>query len=319
VAVVATDTGQVAAYLRGLVTTRATGVPVAIVVLSLVACSTGGTTGDDAALPPTAAASSAPARAGEEAKIAALARSLALATEVGKLCRTDMTTAFVRDTFGSVAACEDDWVEDDPADRTVDADVADVHVNELAATAVLTLRDAHGASVRGTWAFARVGEDWRLAVWGVDFLRSLMSTAFGPAYRSDGPQDPLDDPVVRGCVGDRVQRLSDAALTTFVHRLLRESARAKKTFGRFWDACALVPGADGLSPARRAFETGLRQGLERQALEGIADCVNTALRSEFTDTEILRAAKRNVRPPAMQGRIDAAGIECAREGAGTRA
>lgn len=294
---------------------RRTSALLAAGLLALGACSGGG----DAAAPRPIATPSTPAAApaagGDEARIVALARAAVLAQSVGNLCSEKFSARFVQTVFGSVRRCEKSFHPDHPDNRTQDAQVSDVKVNGLAATATVTEIGGEWAGARGTWAFIRVGDDWRIAAWGPDYLRAAFRVMFGPERRSADPGNLFSDPAVLACVSKEVQSLGDRAFTRFAYRMFREDARGTRELNGFLRSCAIVPGEDGRTPLRRTFEVGVRRGAERGGVPELAECMTRRLRTEIKDEDLLRVfdsfVKTGKYPKPLQRRASHASLDCA--------
>lgn len=266
------------------------------------------------AVQPTAPAATA---ATDTATITELARTVILADQVGDICREKLSAKFVATVYRTVARCEKTWVDPDDKDTADDptgVSVSDARVNGDVATAVITLQGGEVEGVSGTWAFLRAEETWRVAAWGIDFLRSSFSF---DSYRSDGPEDPLGYPAVKNCLSDKLERRSDAAFRTFAYGLARQN---RNTIGRLQAdvmTCARVPDADGVTTLRRLFEVGVRQGMKSTTpgSEAVYDCVVQRLRKTLSDDDVadgtLAWQKTGVYPREMLQRAYRAGFDCA--------
>ena len=292
---------------------RKTAALLAAGLLSLGAC--GGGSEDDAAAPTPAPAAitAAPVPTGDDAKITDLARSVLLSQRSPDLCREKFSAKFVRTVFRSVAKCEGALgkKDKDPSDDTVDVQVSEIKVNGLAATATVTeyMRDQDSAS--GTWAFLRAGDEWRVAAWGVDYLRSGFRTVFGPNYRSSGVDDLLGDPATRSCVGAWVEQRPDASFTRLAHGIVRADKRFLNQLRERVASCAAVPDASGISPLRRVFENHLRTAATKAGRPELADCTIRRTRVGITD-EHLTGVQRMSKPPAwLDRRLKNIGLDCA--------
>ncbi|HUR73253.1 MAG TPA: hypothetical protein VMZ00_03210 [Sporichthya sp.] len=297
--------------------TRARKTSALLVAGLLAVAGCGGSEGGAASAPVSAAASppAPPVANDDPAKITQLARSVVLADSGRDLCRERFSARFVTTVFGSAAACEGAW-RPDPADhKTQEATVSDIRVSGLAATATVTEVGGEWDGARGTWGFIRVGEDWRVAAWSVDYLRSAFRASFGPAQRSADPGNLFSDLAVLGCVSDKVQRPEDVAFTRWAYRMLRSDARAAKALNNHLRSCALVRGTDGLTPLRRSFEAGVRRGAERGGTAQLAGCMTRRLRTAITDRDLGRVFDTFLAsgeyPPAIQRRARDAALDCA--------
>ncbi len=297
---------------------RRTSALVTAAVLSVSAC--GGDGDAPAASPPAAAAPAAsgtplaPGPTDDAAEIVELARSVVTAQTVGDMCRMKFSAKFVTTVFGSVAKCEDAWNPDDPANRTRDAKVSDVTVSGLAATARVTEVGGEWDGASGFWGFIRTDDGWRVAAWGVDYLRGAMRASFSPAHRRAQPGNLLGDAEVLTCLSNKLQRMDDPAFTRFVYGVFRSSDRSDNIIKDAMVACSLVRGKDGLTPLRRAFEVGVRRGAERGGMPHLADCVARRLRTEITDEELTRAQDRFVAkgtwPGHLRSRVNDVSLAC---------
>ena len=281
-------------------------------LLSLAACSGGADAGT--APGPVAAATTpaaAPAPVGAEAKITELVRSVVLADTVGNICREKLSVRFVTTMFGSVSKCEAAWQDEAPTERATGATVSNIRVDGLAATATVTEQGGRHEGIRGTWGFIRVGEDWRTAAWGVDYLRSTFAGVFGAGQNSEQEGSLFHYPVVRTCFNEKVQRRSDAAFRGLVQRLMRDEAQATENVGDYLVACAGIRDRQGLTAMRRSFEVGVRRQTERDGVRHLADCVTRRLRTTVSDRELGELVMtREEGRTAIQRRIRHAAFDC---------
>jgi hypothetical protein len=241
---------------------------------------------------PPAAALGAPASAADAAEITSLTRTVVLADKVGDICRKKLSAKFVSTTFRTVARCERTWIDKTDKDKSDDVtgvDLSNIRVSGSAATAAVTLHGGSSEGTSGTWAFLRDGNRWLLAAWGVDFLRSSWDFT---GYKSDGPDDPLGYPAVQTCLTDKFRHMSDKAFEGFANAVTRDDKVAYRAFGRDVTSCTRVPDAEGVTTVRRLFEVGLKQGLEKQNLARLADCVTHRLRTTITDDDLVEAQEQ---------------------------
>jgi hypothetical protein len=277
---------------------RVMGPTILVVALTVTAGCGGGGSSDTAAhssAAPTAAATSttgAPSpsatalapSSGAKADIAAITK-LAKAIDSGKaatVCRTLMTPAMISATFGSVDNC----IADDEDDPTNGATVASVQVSGSTATAVVTDKGGSSDGATGTWHFERTGKTWRLAEWGVDYLRSQLDVNFGPRYRSSGADDPFHDAAYRLCFHDGMLAKDDA---TFRKIALGMETNHNTLTGQVFAPCA-SKAPDGISPFRKTFETGVRDQLHAfGAPTEAADCVVDKLRTALDEAVLINA------------------------------
>lgn len=284
-------------------------------VLALTACGGGDEPAAAPVVSPAPVAAASPAATGDAAKITELARAVVRAQTVGDICREKFSAKFVTTVFGSVATCEAAWSPDDPADRTQDATVSDIRVDGLAATATVTEVGGEWDGAGGTWAFIRAGDTWRIAAWGVDYLRAAFRAYFGPDHLSTDPGNLLSDPAVSACVSDKVQRPKDKAFTRFTYRLFRGDARAAAALNEYLLSCAVVPASDGITPLRRTFEVGVKRGAERGGRPELAGCVARRLRTAISDQELIEATTGFLAtgkyPKPLQRRVDHVSLDCA--------
>jgi hypothetical protein len=252
----------------------------------------GGNGGSDNAASSSAAPTASPAAptalppsSGPKKDIAAITK-LARAIETGKpatACRTLMTAAMIKATFGTVANCTSDADSDEP---TTAVTVASVQVTGNKATAVVT--DSGGAhdGATGTWHFQRTGKTWKLAEWGVDYMRSLTSVNFGPRYKPSDADDPFADEAYRLCVRDGMLAEDDAAFRKLALELQTDS---NTLAGPVFAACA-NKGPGGESPFRANFEQGLRDEFHHfGAPAEAADCVIDKLRTALAEANLINA------------------------------
>jgi hypothetical protein len=229
---------------------------------------------------PTALAPSSGARA----DIATITK-LAKAIDTGKaatVCRTLLTPAMISATFGTVDNC----IADDEADPSTGATVASVQVTGDAATAVVTDRGGSTDGATGTWHFQRSGKTWKLAEWGVDYMRSQLAVNFGSGYKSSGADDPFANAAYRLCFRDGMLAEDDA---TFRKIALGMETNHNTLTGRVFAPCA-AKAPDGISPFRKSFETGVRDQLHAfGAPTEAADCVVAKLRTALDEAALINA------------------------------
>ncbi|MBA3744400.1 hypothetical protein [Sporichthya sp.] len=244
---------------------------------------------------------------GDDAEITELARVVVTARQGDEVCRTRLTEDFVRTAFGDVDVCVTSGISDDPADVATGASVTDIEVDGDTATAVVAEQGGQADGARGTWAFAREAEGWRVAEWRIDYLRSTFAAEIGPAYRPAGPEDPFADPAARACVSGKFQALADPEFRSTAFEILRGSQAGEATLRGWYNDC--VPGAKGVSTLRRDFEEVLRQA---DIPAEVIDCAVLKLRETVTDAEIRTMGKSGAAapPPAVQKRIEKATVEC---------
>ena len=298
--------------------TRARRTPAlcAAALLALGACSGGG---DDGAAPPAAPAAGTPAPGtaptDDVARITELARSVIMAQTAGDLCRERFSAKFVKTVFKSVARCEKGWQADDPKDRTQDATVSNVRISGSAATATVGEVGGEWAGAQGTWAFLKVGDTWRVAAWGVDYLRAGANASFSPSKRSTDPGDLLGDLEVLACLRKELAEKEDKAFTRLTYGLLRDDATARAALNSLMFSCAAVPGSDGLTPMRRSFEVGVRQGAVRGGMPQIADCTVRRLRAAMSQEDLHWALDsfltKGTYPKPLQRRVNNVMLDCA--------
>lgn len=286
----------------------------AAALLSLGACSGGGD--DPAALEPAAAAPSvAPTAAatGDAAAITALARYVALSQESPALCRDKFSAKFVGTVYRSVTRCERAMRKEDkdPSDDTVDVQVTDVKVSGLAATATITEYTRDKDSATGTWAFIRAGDEWRVAAWGVDYLRSGFRTVFGPHHTSKGVDDVLSHAPTRSCVGDWFERRDDASFTRLAYGLFRNDKRIVEQMQDQVVTCAAAPDATGVSALRRVFEHHLRADVTKKVGPEIAECGVRRTRAAITDEHLAEVERADKIPAWFERRLKNIGLDCA--------
>ncbi|HEY2834156.1 MAG TPA: hypothetical protein VGJ14_17135 [Sporichthyaceae bacterium] len=234
-------------------------------------------------------ASAAPAVAapssGSKADIIAITK-LTKSIETGKpelACKTLMNTAMISSTFGTVDNCVAGADEDDP---TTAVTAVSIQVNGNKATAIVT--DSGGANdgATGTWHFERTGKTWKLAGWGVDYMRSLTAVNFGPNYKATEADDPFANAGYRLCVRDGMVAKDDAA---FRKLALEMETDHNTVAGSVFAACA-SKGPGGESPFRAIFEKGLRQEFHAYGAPAeAADCVIDKLRTAIPEANLINA------------------------------
>lgn len=295
-------------------------------VMSIAACGIVGTGGSDGTqatgttrtASPAASPSGSAASPADAAKITDLARYVVLTdTGANTLCREKLSAKFVATVFHTVKRCRHAISPDAPDNKTQDIRVTDIRVSGPAATATITEVGGEWADARGTWAFIRTGENWSVAAWGVDYLRSAFKAQYTTGYHPRQTGDLISDPTVRGCLSDKLQTLDDETFTAQAFGMFRGDKTALKTYSDFQGACELMPGPDGLSAVRRNFDAGLKAGATKAGNGGIADCVSARLRKAISDREIQDLANSGRPagdfPAKMLREITEAGQACAQE------
>jgi hypothetical protein len=272
---------------------RRTSALFAAALLAVGACGGGG---DDTAGPKsvasaapasTAVASAEPATAPSDdaAQITTLARSVLLADKVGNICRESVSARLVTTVFGTVRKCEKSWVDEKPEDRVTAVDVSDVQVHDLAATATITQHGGVHEGAKGTWAFIRVDDDWRL--WGVDYLRSMFATLFRHENFAEAEEGNLFSyPEVITCYRRMVERQDDEEFRRSVHRMMREGEEAQEEFDRYLTPCSRLRDSTGLTALRRSFEVGLRTEIEKAGVSPLTNCISRRLRVRVPDERL---------------------------------
>ncbi|HEY3603133.1 MAG TPA: hypothetical protein VGL04_00575 [Sporichthyaceae bacterium] len=194
-----------------------------------------------------------------------------------------MTPAMISATFGTVNNC---IADDDTDDRTTGAKVASVQVTGNTASAVVTDKGGSSDGATGTWHFERSGKTWKLAEWGVDYMRSQLDVNFGSGYKSSGAEDPFDNTAYRLCFRDGMLAKDDA---TFRKIALGMETNHNTLTGQVFAPCA-AKAPDGISPFRKSFETGVRDQLHAfGAPTEAADCVVGKLRTALDEAALVNA------------------------------
>jgi hypothetical protein len=253
------------------------------------------------------------------ATITELTRTVVVADKVGDICREKLSAKFVMTVYKTVTRCERKWIDKDDTDHSDDAtgvSLSNIRVSGSAATAAVTLHGGDSEGITGTWAYLRAGDRWRIAAWGVDFLRSNWTFT---NYKADGPADPLGYPVVQSCLTNKFAQMSDAGFESFAYAVARDDKAAILGLQQDVMTCARVPDAEGVSTLRRLFEIGVRKGLKKTGADSDAAfaCVTQRLRKSVSDDEIAKGTaaweKTGVYPPEMLHKAFRAGYDCAAE------
>ncbi|HZE67338.1 MAG TPA: hypothetical protein VE081_11940 [Sporichthyaceae bacterium] len=222
---------------------------------------------------------------GSKTDIAAIIK-LAKAIDTNKpelVCTTLMTTTMISTTFGTVANCV---ATDDQDAPTTGATVATVAVNGNKATAIVTDKGGSSDGATGTWHFERTGKIWKLAEWGVDYMRSQVDANFGPKYKSSEAGDPFAVAAYRLCIRDGMLAKDDA---TFRKLAVEMTTDHNSLAGPVFAACA-SKGPGGESPFRASFEKGLRDEFHAfGAPAEAADCVLAKLRTALPEATLINA------------------------------
>lgn len=252
-------------------------------------------------------------------KITELTRTVVLADKVGDICREKLSAKFVMTVYKTVRRCERTFIDkdDDTSDDATGVTLSNIRVSGSAATAAVTLHGGDSEGTTGTWAFLRAGDQWRIAAWGMDFLRSGWTFT---NYTADGPEDPLGYPVVQTCLTGKFNRMSDADLEKLTYAVFRHDKTAIADLQQRITTCARVPDAQGVTTLRRLFEIGVQKGLKKSGApnsDAAFACITQRLRKTVTDDEIAKGTaawqKTGVYPPEMLRKAFRAGFDCADE------
>lgn len=240
---------------------------------------------------------------GDEASITELVRFVVTAP-LGGVCQTRFTEDFVRAVFGDLDTC----VSSGSANGATAATVTDIRIDGDTATAAVAEQGGTADGAAGTWGFARDAEGWRVTEWRNDYLRSVVSTELGPAYRPEGDDDPFADATARACVLKKFQALASPEFRATAFEILRESEIGSGTLRRWYYDCVPGPGK-GVSNLRRIFEDGLRQA---DIPSEVIECAVLKLRETVSDAEIRKLGKSGATapPPGVQKRIEKATVDC---------
>jgi hypothetical protein len=273
---------------------RVLGPGILAVALAATAGCGGGSVTANSSAAPTATVTTAPSptptalapSSGNKADIAAITK-LAKDIDSGKaatVCRTLLTPVMVKTVFGTVAGCiAADTGDDAP---TTGASVASVQVTGNEASAVVTDRGGSSDGATGTWHFERVGKVWKLASWGVDYLRAQFDVNVGPKYSSAGADDPFADSGYRMCIHDAFAAADDATVQAVAYGL--QQGHNTETGPLFATCSAKGPG--GASPFRNTFEDGVRAQMHAfGAPTEAADCVVEKLRTALDEGLLINA------------------------------
>jgi hypothetical protein len=252
-----------------------------------------------------------PKAGSDQARITDLARFVVTAPTGDAMCSTQLASDFVSAVFGDVSTCRRAGADNKPEDNATGATVSDIAVDGDSATAVVTEQGGAADGASGTWGFVRnAAAGWRVAEWRIDYLRAEFKAQFGPAYRSDGSDDPFGDATVRGCVSDRFQGLADPEFRATAYEILRGSDSGDEALKGWYYDCIASGKTQGVSTLRRIFEDGLRQAdsIPPQVIE----CVVQKLRKTVSDKEIRTMGESGAAktPPAIEKRIERATVDC---------
>jgi hypothetical protein len=265
----------------------------AVALAATAGCGSGAGEAATAHAAPSATATSpvpstgAPApSSGSKADIAAITK-LAKAIDAGKaatVCRTMLTPAMVKTVFGDLSTCL--AADDGDEHPTTGATVTAVQVSGARASAVVTDRGGSSDGATGTWHFERTGKTWRLAAWGVDYLRAQFDLKFGPRYRAEGAEDPFADTAYRMCIHDAFLAADDDTVQAVAYGL--QQGRNTKT-GPLFATCS-TKATGGTSPFRKSFEDGVRAQMHAfGAPTEAADCVVDKLRTVLDEAVLINA------------------------------
>jgi hypothetical protein len=242
------------------------------------------TTAPPATVAPSAAATGGPGSKADVAAITTLAKEINSATP-SHVCTDLFTTQLVTTVFGGLDTC----ISSDNGDTqpTTGAAVSAVRVAGDTATAIITDKGGASAGAKGTWHFVRSDGAWRLAEWGVDYLRAEYASQFGSNYEPDGSDDPFADAGYRSCLNLGMQAKDDDAFRKLAYGL--QSNRNDDTLGAIFQACAKT-GPEGKSPFRTAFEDQLRaEGKSGVMTTAEAQCVIDKLRDAISESDLVVA------------------------------
>ncbi len=231
----------------------------------------------------------------DEDQIATAVRLASTSDKVKESCETAVTTRFVREVYGGVAACRKEN-KPDPKDKTVDkSTVSQTRVKDDAATTALEVRSrwrhdrqrprrAHQAERRLEARSLRLG----LAALAVHRLPKLEDAPKGSAACFERATRGLSSSALRrngnALVGGRLDDVNGPILQCLVG----------KTLGR------------------DALEQGIEEGLREEGdfSEARLACVKRRLRSTVTDDEIASITSEHDLSPSLTRKMSRALLSC---------
>ena len=168
--------------------------------------------------------------------ITALAGQVVGGQEPGHICNVLLSKELVEQFYATTPTCRR-LVAARPGEAPATAAVAAVDVEGARGSATVTARGGRADGATGTWNFVRTPKGWQVEDWGVDYVRSVVGTLFGPRYRPTGAADPLSEEEVRACVSGRFQDQDDSAFLANARTYLRGGKPAEKLLANAVAAC----------------------------------------------------------------------------------
>lgn len=152
------------------------------------------------------------AASGDDAQIAAAVERLMESERVEDQCEVAVSDRFVREVYGTVAACRTVNTDDDDSPPDT-ATTAATRIDGADATTAVTLTSVKGSRASGRIALVRDGERWKVDRLGVDFLRSVFATLHHEA-------ESAQERVVIGCFAEAARAMSDAEVRSFGNQVI---------------------------------------------------------------------------------------------------
>jgi hypothetical protein len=147
----------------------------------------------------------------EAGQIATAVERAIISDDVKANCETAVTKRYVREIYGSLAACREANEPKRGDDTVAKAPTSETRIDGLKATARTRITvDGHVAA-DGRVALVKAGDTWKFDRYGVDFIRSFLT-----AY-AKGPNVPEGSPAcfsraMRGMSGRELRDAGDALL-----------------------------------------------------------------------------------------------------------
>lgn len=175
---------------------------------------------------------------------------------------------------------------------------------------------------RGTVDLAREHGEWRVADYGLDFMRDLLVNGFGGAFvnllAETGTVDERLRRAYSRCLEQRVRETDDDTLRTHGEALLRGDGGRHDGLRRLAFAC-ITDAPGGRAWLRARFEAGVRKAIARaNGSTTYARCVVARLRSTTSDAFIAderwkALSEAPVATERLQARVGAAARFCSGE------
>jgi len=144
-------------------------------------------------------------------RIATAVKLASSSRHIKDVCEVAVTTRFVRDVWGSLAACRRVNTTDPERDVFGKVSVSRTRIAADRATTAVKMSTAGVTIADGRLALVKDGGDWKVDRFGVDFLRSYL-TGLGRLPHSPKGAEPCLRRVLRGASRSRVREIGNAVI-----------------------------------------------------------------------------------------------------------